>query len=175
MFCCDLSTHLYLHLFFCWCRIKELKCPDLLVERYKPLSCSIRLWLLEHALFLVPCCVLVFNEAFLKASLLSHFQTCLNSSDISYMQLMGVILLLQRVRRTHYLSVRAEELYEQVNTTTFYFMYYCDIMIQINCMSFFLLLVSFKELIGKMTQKGTLMFMKFQNTLCLAVHFYLPW
>ncbi|KAK1408073.1 hypothetical protein QVD17_39705 [Tagetes erecta] len=66
--------------------IKELKCPDLLVEHYKPLSCSIRLWLLEHALFLVPCCFL----------------------------LMGVIVLLQRVRRTHYLSVRAEELYEQV-------------------------------------------------------------
>ncbi|KAI3823806.1 hypothetical protein L1987_05248 [Smallanthus sonchifolius] len=66
--------------------IKELKCPDLLVESYKPLSCSIRLWLWEQALFLVPCCVL----------------------------LMGFGLMLQRVRRRHYLSVRAEELYEQV-------------------------------------------------------------
>ncbi|KAI7751826.1 hypothetical protein M8C21_005847 [Ambrosia artemisiifolia] len=66
--------------------IMELKCPDLLVEHYKPLSCSIRLWLLEHALFLVPCCVL----------------------------LMGFGLMLQRVRRRHYISVRAEELYEQV-------------------------------------------------------------
>ncbi|KAJ0902042.1 hypothetical protein HanPSC8_Chr08g0332391 [Helianthus annuus] len=66
--------------------IKELKCPDLLVEHYKPLSCSIRLWLLEHALFLASCCFL----------------------------LMGFGLMLQRVRRRHYLSVRAEELYEQV-------------------------------------------------------------
>ncbi|KAL8256226.1 hypothetical protein R6Q59_031293 [Mikania micrantha] len=66
--------------------IKELKCPDLLVEHYKPLTCSIHLWLLEHALFLVPCCVLF----------------------------VGFGLMLQRVRRRHYLSVRAEELYEQV-------------------------------------------------------------
>ncbi|XP_076954897.1 uncharacterized protein LOC143629540 isoform X2 [Bidens hawaiensis] len=66
--------------------IKELKCPDMLVEHYKPLSCSIRLWLLEHALFLVPCFVLI----------------------------MVFGLVLQRVRQRHYLSVRAEELYEQV-------------------------------------------------------------
>ncbi|KAK9075703.1 hypothetical protein SSX86_004032 [Deinandra increscens subsp. villosa] len=66
--------------------IKELKCPELLVEHYKPLSCSFHLWLLEHALFLIPCCVL----------------------------LMGFGLMLRRIRRRHYLSVRAEELYEQV-------------------------------------------------------------
>ncbi|KAI3664235.1 hypothetical protein L6452_44718 [Arctium lappa] len=66
--------------------IKELKCPELLVEHYKPLSCCIRLWLLERALFLVPFCAL----------------------------LLGCILMLLRVRRRHYLSVRAEELYEQV-------------------------------------------------------------
>nr|XP_043639795.1 uncharacterized protein LOC122610906 [Erigeron canadensis] len=66
--------------------IKELKCPDSLVVHYKPLSCCIRLWLMEHALSLVPFCAL----------------------------LVGFGLLLQRVRRRHYLSVRAEELYEQV-------------------------------------------------------------
>ncbi|XP_071706329.1 uncharacterized protein [Rutidosis leptorrhynchoides] len=66
--------------------ILELKCPDVLVERYKPLSCSIRLWLLEHALVLIPCCLL----------------------------LMGCGFMLKKVQRIHYLSVRAEELYEQV-------------------------------------------------------------
>ncbi|GJU22510.1 inner nuclear membrane protein [Tanacetum coccineum] len=60
--------------------IKELKCPDLLVEHYKPLSCSIRLWLLEHAVFI----------------------------------LVGCGLIMQKVRRRQYLSVRSEELYEQV-------------------------------------------------------------
>ncbi|PWA64017.1 inner nuclear membrane protein [Artemisia annua] len=66
--------------------IKKLKCPDLLVEHYKPLSCSIRLWLLEHAVFLVPVCAL----------------------------LIGCGLMLQKIRRRQYLSVRSEELYEQV-------------------------------------------------------------
>lgn len=69
--------------------IKEFKCPELLVENYKPLSCCIRLWLLEHALFLVPFCVL----------------------------LVGCVFMLLRVRKRHYLSVRAEELYEQVCDT----------------------------------------------------------
>ncbi|XP_023749991.1 uncharacterized protein LOC111898307 [Lactuca sativa] len=69
--------------------IKEFKCPELLVEHYKPLSCSVRLWLLEHALFLIPFCVL----------------------------LVGCVWMLLRVHQRHYLSVRAEELYEQVCDT----------------------------------------------------------
>ncbi|CAH1453093.1 unnamed protein product [Lactuca virosa] len=69
--------------------IKEFKCPELLVEHYKPLSCCVRLWLLEHAWFLIPFCVL----------------------------LVGCVWMLLRVCHRHYLSVRAEELYEQVCDT----------------------------------------------------------
>lgn len=40
-------------------RMKEFKCPDALAEYYKPYSCCIRQWVLEHALFLGPICILV--------------------------------------------------------------------------------------------------------------------
>ncbi|XP_062145713.1 uncharacterized protein LOC133853713 isoform X2 [Alnus glutinosa] len=66
--------------------IKELKCPDLLVERYKPFPCRIRQWLTEHALIIFPVCVL----------------------------LLGCTFFLLKVRRIQYLSSRAEELYHQV-------------------------------------------------------------
>ncbi|KAK9266858.1 hypothetical protein L1049_027117 [Liquidambar formosana] len=66
--------------------IKELKCPDLLAEHYKPFSCRIQQWLSKHALVLVPV----------------------------FAVLVGCILLFKRVRRRHYLSIRAEELYHQV-------------------------------------------------------------
>ncbi|XP_059444772.1 uncharacterized protein LOC132176548 isoform X3 [Corylus avellana] len=66
--------------------IKELKCPDLLVERYKPFPCRIRQWLIEHALIIFPVCVLF----------------------------LGCTILLLKVRRRQYLSSRAEELYHQV-------------------------------------------------------------
>lgn len=66
--------------------IKELKCPELLVNRYKPVSCYIRHWIAEHALVLVLICAV----------------------------LLGCTLILVRIRRRHYLSVRAEELYNKV-------------------------------------------------------------
>ncbi|OWM88300.1 hypothetical protein CDL15_Pgr003712 [Punica granatum] len=39
--------------------MKEYRCPDSLAEYYKPYSCRIRQWVLEHALLLVPICALV--------------------------------------------------------------------------------------------------------------------
>ncbi|KAB1219589.1 hypothetical protein CJ030_MR3G011151 [Morella rubra] len=66
--------------------IKELKCPDLLAEQYKPFGCCIRQWLFEHALIIFPVCVL----------------------------LLGSALLLLKFLRRRYLSSRAEELYHQV-------------------------------------------------------------
>ncbi|GFZ02030.1 hypothetical protein Acr_15g0006390 [Actinidia rufa] len=39
--------------------IKELKCPDFLVEHYKSFTCYIRQWIAKHALILVPLCALV--------------------------------------------------------------------------------------------------------------------
>ncbi|XP_058085956.1 uncharacterized protein LOC131233311 isoform X2 [Magnolia sinica] len=66
--------------------IKELKCPDWLAEHYKPLLCCIRQWIYRHAVLVLPICAL-----FLL------FMT-----------------FLRRVRRSHYLSTRAEQLYEQV-------------------------------------------------------------
>ncbi|CAK9172652.1 unnamed protein product [Ilex paraguariensis] len=65
---------------------KEFKCPESLVEHYKPVTCYIRQWIAEHALILVPFTAL----------------------------LLGCTLLLLRIRRRHYLSVRAEQLYNQV-------------------------------------------------------------
>ncbi|KAK2985043.1 hypothetical protein RJ640_016963 [Escallonia rubra] len=66
--------------------IKELKCPELLVERYKPITCRIRQWIAKHALVLVPICAL----------------------------LLGCTLILFRIRQRHYLSARAEHLYNKV-------------------------------------------------------------
>lgn len=42
-------------------RIKELKCPDLLAEQYKPFKCQIQQWISKHALVLVPVFALVFH------------------------------------------------------------------------------------------------------------------
>nr|GMD78307.1 uncharacterized protein LOC109185403 isoform X1 [Ipomoea batatas] len=66
--------------------IKELKCPELLAENHIPLSCRVQQWIVEHALVL------------LSASAL----------------LVGCVIILLKVRRRHYLSVRAEELYNKV-------------------------------------------------------------
>ncbi|GAB2212138.1 hypothetical protein Droror1_Dr00025486 [Drosera rotundifolia] len=67
-------------------RIKELKCPDNLAEKYKKITCRFRQWLAKHALILTPVSAL----------------------------LVSCILLLLRVRRRCYLSKRAEQLYQQV-------------------------------------------------------------
>ncbi|KAL5791471.1 hypothetical protein ACOSP7_000065 [Xanthoceras sorbifolium] len=66
--------------------IKEWKCPDLLAEHYRPFSCRIRQWVSKHALIIVPVCAL----------------------------LVGCTLLLWKLRRRWYLSIRVEELYRQV-------------------------------------------------------------
>ncbi|KAF5960101.1 hypothetical protein HYC85_001310 [Camellia sinensis] len=65
---------------------KEFKCPDLLVERYKPITCYIRLWIAKHALILVPLCVMLIGSTWLSL----------------------------RVRQRCYLSTRSEQLYNQV-------------------------------------------------------------
>ncbi|PIA50018.1 hypothetical protein AQUCO_01300625v1 [Aquilegia coerulea] len=70
--------------------IKELKCPDWLAEQYKPLSCYIRQWVYCHALIIVP-----------VSALLVGIVTIL-------------ILSIRRIRRSQYLSTRAEQLYHQV-------------------------------------------------------------
>lgn len=44
------------------CRVKELKCPDMLAEHYKPFSCRIRQWIAEHALLVYSVCALVFHS-----------------------------------------------------------------------------------------------------------------
>lgn len=66
--------------------IRELKCPESLVKRYKSVSCYIRQWMAEHAVVLVPICAVLVACSF----------------------------VLLRVQRRHYLSVRAEELYNEV-------------------------------------------------------------
>ncbi|KAL6979826.1 hypothetical protein U1Q18_021482 [Sarracenia purpurea var. burkii] len=66
--------------------IIEFKCPDLLVEHYKPITCYIRQWIAKHALILVPICG----------------------------SLIGCTWLLLSVRQRFYLSTRAEQLYNQV-------------------------------------------------------------
>ncbi|XP_038679640.1 uncharacterized protein LOC119980883 isoform X2 [Tripterygium wilfordii] len=65
---------------------KELKCPDLLAEHYKPLTCRIRHWITKHVLVIVPVCAL----------------------------LLGCTILLWKVRWRWYLSSRVEELYHRV-------------------------------------------------------------
>ncbi|XP_027080175.1 uncharacterized protein LOC113781254 [Coffea eugenioides] len=64
----------------------EFKCPDSLVEHYKPITCRIHQWVLDHALLLVPVCAV----------------------------LVGSILILLKALRRHYLLTRAEEIYNKV-------------------------------------------------------------
>ncbi|KAH6817990.1 hypothetical protein C2S51_001593 [Perilla frutescens var. frutescens] len=66
--------------------VEELKCPELLVDHYKPLSCVVRQWIIKHALLLVPACALI----------------------------AGCILMAYRAYQRHLLSVRAEQLYHEV-------------------------------------------------------------
>lgn len=51
---------------FFFYRFEEFKCPELLVNHYKPTSCCIRMWIMKHALVLLPVCALVLhiNTAF---------------------------------------------------------------------------------------------------------------
>ncbi|KAK9698902.1 hypothetical protein RND81_08G139400 [Saponaria officinalis] len=66
--------------------IKEFKCPDILVESYKPVACRARQWIAHHFL------VLTFSCALLAVCTLT----------------------LVRIRRRYYLTKRAEHLYHQV-------------------------------------------------------------
>ncbi|XP_008229543.1 PREDICTED: uncharacterized protein LOC103328907 [Prunus mume] len=66
--------------------VKELKCPDMLAEHYKPFSCRIRQWISEHALLILPVCAL----------------------------LLGSTFILWKLRRRRCLSTRVDELYQQV-------------------------------------------------------------
>lgn len=50
--------------------MKELKCPELLAEHYKPLSCQIHQWISKHAHIIVPVCALVLHS---KRQTLSAF------------------------------------------------------------------------------------------------------
>ncbi|XP_065878449.1 uncharacterized protein [Euphorbia lathyris] len=65
---------------------KELKCPDLIAEQYKPFTCRLSQWISKNALFVAPFCALV----------------------------LGSVLLLRKLQRRWYLSTRADALYEQV-------------------------------------------------------------
>ncbi|RAL52070.1 hypothetical protein DM860_014897 [Cuscuta australis] len=66
--------------------IKEVKCPDQLAQKHIPLSCCVQLWIAKHAITLLAAGAL----------------------------LVGCSVILLKVRRRHYLSVRAEELYNKV-------------------------------------------------------------
>ncbi|KAL1217721.1 hypothetical protein V5N11_029276 [Cardamine amara subsp. amara] len=66
--------------------IIELKCPESLVESYKPLTCRIHQWLLQHILIISSSCAM----------------------------LVGCAILYRKIRRKRYFSSRVEELYEQV-------------------------------------------------------------
>ncbi|KAG7036172.1 hypothetical protein SDJN02_02973 [Cucurbita argyrosperma subsp. argyrosperma] len=66
--------------------IKELKCPDHLAESYKPFTCRIRHWVLQHAFVVLPVSLL----------------------------LVGCTWLLWKLCRRQYLTNRAEDLYNQV-------------------------------------------------------------
>lgn len=66
--------------------VKELKCPDMIAEQYKPSSCRIRQWITEHALLIFPVCAV----------------------------LLGLTLLLRKFHQRQYLSVRVDTLYQQV-------------------------------------------------------------
>ncbi|RWR80997.1 Inner nuclear membrane Man1 [Cinnamomum micranthum f. kanehirae] len=66
--------------------IKEFKCPDLLADQYKPLLCCIRQWIYKNIIYVLPI----------------------------FVALLGSVKLFRIIRRSQYLSTRAEELYEQV-------------------------------------------------------------
>ncbi|XP_050264631.1 uncharacterized protein LOC126708752 isoform X3 [Quercus robur] len=66
--------------------IKELKCPDLLAEHYKPVAYRICQWLFEHALIVFPVSTLF----------------------------IGCTVLFWKVHQRQYMSSRVEELYHQV-------------------------------------------------------------
>ncbi|GER43699.1 Ypt/Rab-GAP domain of gyp1p superfamily protein [Striga asiatica] len=66
--------------------VQEFKCPELLVNSYKPLSCVVRQWIVDHAL--------------LSISALTLF--------------LGCTLITSRVYHRHRLRVRAEQLYHEV-------------------------------------------------------------
>ncbi|KAF4362597.1 hypothetical protein F8388_011424 [Cannabis sativa] len=66
--------------------VKEWKCPDALAENYKGFSCRVHQWISNNVQVILPVCVLV----------------------------VGVILLIWKVRQKLYLSKRVEELYQQV-------------------------------------------------------------
>uniref|UniRef100_A0A7N0TZ40 Man1/Src1-like C-terminal domain-containing protein n=1 Tax=Kalanchoe fedtschenkoi TaxID=63787 RepID=A0A7N0TZ40_KALFE len=70
-------------------RVQELKCPDLLVKRYKSYACRMREWLSEHVSVLMPV----------------------------FAALVGCTLVLQKLRRRRLLAARVEELYQQVCET----------------------------------------------------------
>ncbi|KAK4260276.1 hypothetical protein QN277_003416 [Acacia crassicarpa] len=44
--------------------MKEFKCPDLLVEHYKPYACRIHQWVSQHILFVLPICVMLVGCTF---------------------------------------------------------------------------------------------------------------
>ncbi|KAK4384251.1 hypothetical protein Sango_3079600 [Sesamum angolense] len=66
--------------------VEEFKCTELLVNHYKPLSCAARQWIVENASLLLPACILF----------------------------MGCILIASRAYQRHHLSVRAEQIYHEV-------------------------------------------------------------
>lgn len=66
--------------------IRELKCPDSLVKRYKPVSCHIRQWITKNAVVLLLISALLF----------------------------ACLFVLIKVQRRHQLTVRSEELYREV-------------------------------------------------------------
>ncbi|CAH9080018.1 unnamed protein product [Cuscuta epithymum] len=66
--------------------IKEVKCPDQLAQKHMPLSCLVQQWIVENTIAILAACAL----------------------------LVGCFVILLRVRRRHYLSLRAEELYNEV-------------------------------------------------------------
>ncbi|XP_012833808.1 PREDICTED: uncharacterized protein LOC105954678 isoform X1 [Erythranthe guttata] len=66
--------------------IEEFKCPESLVNHYKPLSCVVQQWLIKHALL----------------------------SILTFLSLVGCIFIANRAYQRHHLSVRAEHLYHEV-------------------------------------------------------------
>lgn len=66
--------------------MKEFKCPDSLVEQYKPYACRLRQWITQHILVVLPICAM----------------------------LVGCVILFWNVRRKLRVSRRVEELYNKV-------------------------------------------------------------
>ncbi|XP_024030674.1 uncharacterized protein LOC21406095 [Morus notabilis] len=66
--------------------VREFKCPDVLVESYKPFSCRVHQWISNNVLVILPVCVLI----------------------------AGFLFLVMKVRQRLYLLKRVDELYQQV-------------------------------------------------------------